>query len=219
MKKKLRIAVLFSGGASALDYLATSDPNYKVTYEIVCAVTNKDKTVGEDLCKLLGIPCIQYNAKTFCLGNGFDGLVKDMPDFIREEYFEGILGLLVDYQPELVLLSGFMLKISKPLLGTIPIINVHPADLRITGEDGKPKYRGDNAVFDAIQAGEKKVASTIHVVEKETDCGKIICVSEPIDVFATMSPKDTQDFMKTVCDGPAYVQALELIRSGEFVFN
>ena len=219
MKKKLRIAVLFSGRASALDYLATSDPNYKVTYEIVCAVTNKDKTVGEDLCKLLGIPCIQYNAKTFCLGNGFDGLVKDMPDFIREEYFEGILGLLVDYQPELVLLSGFMLKISKPLLGTIPIINVHPADLRIQGDDKKPKYRGDNAVFDAMQAGEKKLASTIHVVEQELDCGQIICVSDSIDVFASMNPEETQDYMKTACDGPAYVKALEMILSEEFIVS
>ena len=219
MRTKPRIAVLFSGRASALQYLSECDPNYGVAYEIVCGISNKKQTKGELLCNSLNIPFIEHNAKRFCDDNGFDGLVRDMPDMIRDEYFEGLLNLLVVNQPDIIMLAGFMLKITLPLLGTIPIINVHPADLRITGADGKPKYRGDNAVSDAIDAGEKQLSSTIHVVEKEVDCGAIICVSDPIDVFLQMNATETQDYMKLMCDGPAYVKALEMIVTGEFVLS
>ncbi len=139
-----------------------------------------------------------------------------MPARVRKYYYEHLLSIISEYEPDIILLSGYMLAITEPLLGHYPIINVHPADLRIKGANGKPKYVGDDAVTLAIQSGEKSTASTIHVVEKEVDCGRIICVSPPLPVAPGVSVKEHQNAMKEACDGPAYKLALERIVDGTF---
>jgi phosphoribosylglycinamide formyltransferase-1 len=207
---KLRIAVLFSGSASSLRYLHENDPNYGVTYEIVCGVTNKKDTKGEKFCIEHNIDFIKLNTKTFCFEDGYIGKLRDMPEELRREYYFNLLNRIRIFSPDLILLSGFMLEIVEPLLGYRPIINVHPADLRIKGPDGKPKYTGDDAVTLAIKAGEKSTVSTIHFVEKEVDCGEIICVSDPLPVEEGTTPKEHQEKMKFACDGPAYKKALEI---------
>lgn len=217
--KKIKIAVLFSGGASALQWLLENDPNYGYTYEIVCGVSNKKDTKGEKFCKDKNINFVEFNTKLFC-SNYFDyeGKLCRISEDMRNQYYSHLLSTIEFYQPDIILLSGFMLRITEPLLGYYRIINVHPADLRIKDDKGKPQYTGDDAVTMAIRAGEKSTASTIHVVEKEVDCGKIICVSEPLFVEDNTTPKEHQEKMKTTCDGPAYQKALELITSGAFVF-
>lgn len=215
---KLKIAVLFSGGASSLRYLMENDSDYSLTYEVVFGLSNKKDTKGELFCKEKGIPFEEVNTKEFCIRYGYMGRISEMPENIRKDYFYSVLHSINEYKPNIILLSGFMLKISKPLLGYCPIINVHPADLRIMGKDGKPKYTGDDTVTMAIQAGERFTASTIHVVEREVDCGRIICVSKKLPVTEGVNPKDHQERMKTMCDGPAYEKAIRLIAKGEFIF-
>lgn len=216
--KPIRIAVLFSGGASALQYLHEHDPNYGQTYEIVCGACNKKDTKGEKFCREKNIKFVYANIKLFCNENGYYGKLREMPIALRKQYYNLLLGFLDLYKPDLILLSGFMLEIVDPLLSYVPIINVHPADLRIKNDTGKPLYTGDDAVAMAIQAGVKSTASTIHVVEKEVDCGRIICVSDPLPYKNGTLPEEQQGLMKTYCDGPAYQRALELITSGEFTF-
>ncbi|MEK7585705.1 MAG: formyltransferase family protein [Patescibacteria group bacterium] len=217
----LKVAVMFSGGASALKYLFDNDSNYHKTYEVVCAITNKKDTNGERFCLKYGIPVHEINTKMFCIGKGYTGPINKMPANIRQDYFTHMYKFLrKNYSPDLILLSGFMLEITNPLLLFCPIINVHPADLRILDEEtGKPKYRGDNAVTTALHNGEKTTVSTIHVVTNELDCGRIICVSDPINVVPECSPSDHQEKMKIECDGPAYVKALQMITSGEYLLT
>lgn len=206
-----KIIVLFSGSASSLRYLFEKDKNYEKNYEIVCGIANKKDTKGEKFCKENNIPFIEFNTKRFCLNSGFDGKLREMSIELRNDYFKELLNLISPYNPDIILLSGFMLEITEPLLGYCPIINVHPADLTIKGENRKPKYTGDDAVTMAIEDGQKYTASTIHFVEKEVDCGRIICVSDPLLVEEGISPSDHQEKMKTMCDGPAYREALRIL--------
>lgn len=218
--KTLKIAVLFSGGASALKYLLKNDPTCGKSYEFVCGISNKKDTSGEKLCHENRIPFKEFNTKKYALGLGYDGPLNAMPEEVRNTYFMNILSYLrSNYMIDFILLSGFMLRISEPLLGSYPIINVHPADLDIKDTvTGKPKYTGDDAVTMAFEAGELYTASTIHVVEREVDCGKIICISDPLYRVDEVSAKDHQEKMKTFCDGPAYQKALQMITSGSFSF-
>lgn len=219
MKHPLKILVLFSGSASSLQYLSNKDPNYGKTYEIVCGIANKKDTKGETFCKDNNIPFVSFNTKIFCMRHGYEGKLKDMPKDIRQEYYSALLAIIRCYEPDMILLSGFMLEITEPLIGYRPIINVHPADLRIKETStGKPKYIGANPVTKAIKDKQTFTASTIHVVEPEVDCGKIICVSEPLFVEEGVAPHLHQEAMKMKCDGPAYKKALDLITSGAFVF-
>lgn len=206
-----RIVVLFSGSASSLRYLFEKDNNYKKNYHFLCGISNKKETIGEKFCKENNIEFIEFNTKLFCLKNGFEGKLRDMPTWIRSDYFKEMLSLIKPFNPDIILLSGFMLEITEPLLGYCPIINVHPADLTIKGKDKKPKYTGDGAVKMAIEAGQKYTSSTIHFVEKEVDCGKIICISDPLLVEEGIDPSVHQEKMKTICDGPAYREALRIL--------
>lgn len=217
--KSLQIAVLFSGSASALRYLYENDPNYGHTYEIICGICNKKDTKGEKFCREKNINFVYANTKLFCKINGYEGKLCDMPKKVRTEYYKQLLRQIDIYKPDMLLLSGFMLEIIDPLLSYVPIINVHPADLEIKDiQTGKPKYTGDDAVTMAFEAGELYTASTIHVVEQEVDCGKIICVSDPLYRVDGVAAKDHQEKMKILCDGPAYQKALEMITSGSFSF-
>lgn len=208
-----RIVVPFSGSASSLRYLFAADDAYGKLYEVVAGISNKKDTKGEVFCKEHGIPFIEFNTKRFCIEHGYDGKLRDMPADIRSAYFEEMVGIIAPFEPDLILLSGFMLEIRKPLLGYCPIINVHPADLRIKGLDRKPKYTGDDAVTMAINDGQLSTASTIHFVEEEVDCGEIICISAPLAVEEGNTPKEHQERMKTLCDGPAYKEALRILCS------
>lgn len=207
-----RIAILFSGSASSPRFLLEKDKNnYGKNYKIVCGISNKKDTKGEKFCKENDIPFIEFNTKHFCFNSGFDGMLKDMPISVRRDYFKEMLDLIKPFNPDIILLSGFMLEITEPLLGYCPIINVHPADLSIKDAKGKPKYTGDDAVKMAIEAGEKYTSSTIHFVEKEIDCGRIIYISDPLLVEVDITPQEHQEKMKTMCDGPAYREALRIL--------
>lgn len=209
-----RIVFLFSGSASSLRYLFAKDKNYGKNYQVVHCITNKKNTVGCEFCKENNISFSEFNTKQFCHECGFDGKLKDMPIEIRNDYFREMLNLIKPFSPDLILLSGFMLEITEPLLGYVPMVNVHPADLSILGSDRKPKYVGDNAVKLAIENGERYTASTIHHVGKEVDCGRIICISDPLLVEDGISPSEHQEKMKTMCDGPAYREALRILCLG-----
>jgi folate-dependent phosphoribosylglycinamide formyltransferase PurN len=210
MNKK-RIIVLFSGSASSLRYLFANDENYGKLYEVVGGISSKKDTAGEAFCKEKGIPFVELNAKRFCTQHGYDGKLKDMPIDIRKSYFEEMLRIISPFEPDLILLSGFMLEIKGALLGYRPIINVHPSDMRIKNAEGKPKYTGDDTVTMAINDGQSSTVSTIHFVEEEVDCGKIICVSKPLTVEKGTTAKEHQERMKTLCDGPAYKEALQIL--------
>ena len=66
-------------------------------------------------------------------------------------------GLVETFDIDVIALGGYMSYITLNRC-----VNVHPADLSICLSDGRRKYVGDNAVRDAIHAGETMLcASTL----------------------------------------------------------
>ena len=59
-----------------------------------------------------------------------------------------------------------MRVIKNPDAFPAPIINVHPSLL--------PKYKGLNAVEQALESGDRITGCTVHIVTKELDSGKIL---------------------------------------------
>jgi len=131
-----KIVVLFSESASSLRYLFEKDKNYGKDYEIVCAIANKKNTEGENFCKENHIPFVESNTKDFCCEHDFYGKIRDIPIWIRKDYFKNMLNLIKQYNPDIILLSGFMLEITEPLLSYCPIIQIENAeDLTTLSED------------------------------------------------------------------------------------
>ena len=67
---------------------------------------------------------------------------------------------------DLVVLAGYMRVLPKNVLELSKFINIHPSLL--------PSFRGQDAIKQAFLAGVKVSGITIHWVEEDVDCGKII---------------------------------------------
>ena len=95
--------------------------------------------------------------------------------FTREEFAEGtvILKKLAEYKVDLVVLAGFMNKISEVLLNAYPnkMINIHPSLLPKYG--GKSMY-GMHVHEAVVAAGEKETGITIHYLNDQYDKGDVI---------------------------------------------
>ena len=74
------------------------------------------------------------------------------------------------YEVDLIILAGYMRVLKKPSAFPCPIINVHPSLL--------PKYKGLNAVEQAMESGDKITGCTVHYVNEELDGGEIIKQAE-----------------------------------------
>jgi len=71
---------------------------------------------------------------------------------------------------DLIILAGYMRVLKNPDAFPAPIINVHPSLL--------PKYKGLNAVEQALDSGDDVTGCTVHYVTEELDDGPIIMQGE-----------------------------------------
>lgn len=225
--KPMRVVVLFSGGASGARYLFSKNRSEKTNYEIVAGITDNEDSPGVEVFSRRNLPVKVVSKKNFFSNSGQSPKSK-------YGYFKKLTGIVKEYEPDLLFLSGFMQVIRQPLLRTYAgrMLNVHPADLTIK-KDGERKYRGDDAVYEAILAGEHELRSTVHFVTKQVDKGPIVVVSKPVSIERRMVRTFqkfnenmvrkyadlVQEWMKWVCDGPSIHQALTLIEKGKVRYS
>tara|TARA_B100000945_G_C19898032_1_gene374810 strand:- start:6 stop:437 length:432 start_codon:yes stop_codon:yes gene_type:complete len=79
-----------------------------------------------------------------------------------------IIALFEAYDIDMIVMAGWMKIVSKKFVDAFPnrIINLHPSLL--------PKYKGLNAIEQAIKAGEDTTGCTVHFVNEHLDSGAII---------------------------------------------
>ena len=85
------------------------------------------------------------------------------------ELEDEVLKLIIKYNVKLLVLAGYMRLLSKNFVNSLPskfIINVHPSLL--------PKYKGMNAIQQAIDDCAEYTGVTIHYVDEGMDSGSII---------------------------------------------
>jgi len=109
--------------------------------------------------------------------------------FSRQEFIGGdvVVNKLSEYKVDLVVLAGYMNKISEPLLKAFPnkIINIHPALLPKFGGKGMYGMHVHEAV---VESKEKESGITIHYVNENYDEGAII-----FQAVCPVLPSDTPD--------------------------
>ena len=81
-----------------------------------------------------------------------------------------MIELFKAWKVDLIILAGYMRVIKNPSAFPAPMINVHPSLL--------PKYKGLNAVEQAMDSGDSVTGCTVHYVTEELDGGKIIAQQE-----------------------------------------
>ena len=85
------------------------------------------------------------------------------------ELEEEVLKLIIEHDIKLLVLAGYMRLLSQNFVNSLPskfIVNVHPSLL--------PKYKGINAIKQAIDDSAEYTGVTIHYVDEGMDSGSII---------------------------------------------
>lgn len=148
-----RIAIFASGsGSNAENIIRYFSDNDEI--EISLILSNKKAAFVHERAKKLGVPSYTFSKTEF-------------------DEAELILETLRQYNIDFIVLAGFLLKVSPPLLKAFPnkIINIHPALLPKYG--GKGMY-GDRVHRTVMEAGEKETGISIHYVNEHYDEGDII---------------------------------------------
>lgn len=149
----LRLVVLISGNGSNLQAIIDNIANENLPAQIVAVISNKADAYGLERAKKTGIEhhVLSYN------------------DFTDREHYDHALKHLIDeYQPDLIILAGFMRILSDEFVEhySHKMMNIHPSLL--------PKYKGLNTHQRALDAGEKEHGCSVHFVTPELDDGPVI---------------------------------------------
>ncbi|MDP3464872.1 MAG: phosphoribosylglycinamide formyltransferase [Sulfuricurvum sp.] len=96
----------------------------------------------------------------------------------REAYDTALVEMIQDYDPDLVVLCGFMRILTPVFTSSIPSINLHPSLL--------PAFKGSRAIERSFESDENVCGVSVHWVTDELDGGKII-----LQKSFTKNPKDT----------------------------
>jgi len=208
--RKMKVLVLFSGGASALPFMVGGE-----RHEVIGGISSSKRARGIDRFRSLGIPVEVVDIHEFYAGRP----ITDMQ--VRREYENKLLSVMEErgWEPDVVACSGYMYILTPLFLSRFPyrVLNVHPADLSLE-EGGRRKYTGLGAVRAQLEAGEKFTRSTVHLMTEEPDQGPILVISPPLPVD-DRTPEEQQELMKVKCDGPAYREALRLLSEGRFALD
>ena len=115
-------------------------------HEVVLMVYNKKKCGAQKRADRLGIRSIRIASK--------------------DE--EQIIQIFEAYRVDLIVMAGWMRIVSKKFCDAFAgqVINLHPSLL--------PKYKGLNAVEQALKSGDDATGATVHFVTEELDSGAII---------------------------------------------
>jgi folate-dependent phosphoribosylglycinamide formyltransferase PurN len=181
-RSPLKVAVLCSRRAPGLLHLLSRSPRRGESWDVVCCLTSEESFEEEVRVERRGVPVIANPVRRFYAGAPGAPRIGNMA--VRQEYDARTVELLRPFHPDVVLLAGYLLVLTEPMLEACSgrLFNVHHADLLLRNADGAPLYPGLRAVRDAILAGERETRATVHRVTARLDGGQPLLRSWPFAV-------------------------------------
>jgi len=155
----LRIAVCVSGGGTNLQAIIDGIADNTITNtEIIGVISNN-----------YGVYSLERAAKA-----GVQGIVLSPKDYEnRSDFEEAFLDKMKEWNPDLIVLAGFLVKIPQAMVEAFPyrIINIHPSLIPSFCGVG---YYGLKVHEGVLSRGVKVTGATVHFVDGGMDTGPII---------------------------------------------
>jgi len=185
VKRPMRVAGFMSGSGTNILRLIEREKFLKARdgaspFEVVLIFSDRSdgSCYGESIACDTGIPYASYDIRTFHRLRALKRSVSTPEGLEARREFDRVAATLVEaLSVDVIALGGYM-----SYLTLDRCINVHPADLSILTPTGERKYVGDNAVVDAIAAGESVLRSSTIWTDRGVDTGPLLMVSDPIEV-------------------------------------
>jgi len=147
-----RIVVLISGSGTNLQAIIDGLGSGQFEAQISAVISNRPAVKGLERAQAVGIAT----------------RVVDHTQFHSRELFDAeMIRVIDDYNPDLVVLAGFMRILTPDFVRRYAgrMLNIHPSLL--------PKYRGLHTHQRALDAGEREHGVTVHFVTEELDGGPL----------------------------------------------
>jgi len=131
----------------------------------------------------------------------------------RDDFNKALLDELKSLNPNLIVLAGFLVNISKDIVDAFEnkIINIHPS--LIPSFCGKGYY-GLKVHEAALKRGVKVTGATVHFVDAGIDTGKII-IQKAVNVLQGDDAKTLQRRVMEEAEWIILPKAVEMIANGE----
>nr|WP_298054622.1 phosphoribosylglycinamide formyltransferase [uncultured Lachnoanaerobaculum sp.] len=131
----------------------------------------------------------------------------------RDDFNKALLDELRSLNPDLIILAGFLVNISKDIVDAFEnkIINIHPS--LIPSFCGKGYY-GLKVHEAALKRGVKVTGATVHFVDTGIDTGKII-IQKAVNVLPGDDAKSLQRRVMEEAEWIILPKAVEMIANGE----
>lgn len=162
-----RLVVLISGHGSNLQAILEACASGELPAQVTAVISNKSQAYGLERARLAGVPAV-YQPKP--------------KEQARQAYDAALADLAASYQPDWIVLAGWMRLLSSAFLGRFAgrVINLHPA---LPGA-----FAGTEAIaraFEAYRRGEiEHTGVMVHLVPDEgMDSGPVLA-QEVVPIFA-----------------------------------
>ena len=146
-----RLVVLASGSGTTLQAILDASRAPDFPARVVAVGTDRPETVAEQRAR-------QAGAATWMVPLG---------DYTERADFDvAVAERIAEFEPDLVVLAGYMKVLGPAVVGRFRIVNTHPSLL--------PAFPGAHAIRDALEYGVKVSGCTVHWVDEGVDTGPIL---------------------------------------------
>lgn len=197
--KPLRVVVMVSGGGTNLQAVIDSVKDGTITNtQIVGVISNNKNAYALKRAEENDIPSMCVSPKDF-----------ETRDIFNEKLLEAV----DSYEPDLVVLAGFLVVIPPEMIKKYEnrMINIHPS--LIPSFCGKGYY-GLKVHEAALARGVKVVGATVHFVDEGTDTGPII-LQKAVEVQQGDTPEVLQRRVMEQAEWKILPKAIDLIANGK----
>jgi folate-dependent phosphoribosylglycinamide formyltransferase PurN len=234
--RPMRVAAFMSGSGTNIMRLLEYERTLKAQdghspFETVFIFSDRSDggSAGERIALENGLPYFSYDIRAYHAGKSIKRTVLNAEGLAARRDYDRLAGTLVEaFHIDVIVLGGYM---SYTTLGRC--VNVHPADLSLLDEGGNRKYVGDQAVHDAIAAGERELRASTLWTDAGVDTGPLLMVSDPVSVELPEPLEDLmrdrerfgrvadshQEQLKKAGDWKIFPRTIELIARGRFAFG
>lgn len=167
MSNPCNVVVLISGSGSNLQALIDSLAAGDVPARIGAVISNRADAYGLVRAANAGIPTRVLDHKAFASREAFDAALQEAIDA---------------YQPDLVVLAGFMRILTPGFVRHYHgrMFNIHPSLL--------PRYKGLDTHRRVLEAGDAEHGCSVHFVTEELDGGALV-----VQASTPVHPDDTPE--------------------------
>jgi phosphoribosylglycinamide formyltransferase-1 len=167
------IVILISGRGSNMEAVvrAAETEGWSASARIAAVISNKPDAGGLAFAQARGIPTAVVPSKQFASREAFDAKLQETIDA---------------FQPDLVVLAGFMRILTAPFVEHYAgrMLNIHPSLL--------PLFPGLHTHRQALDAGVLEHGATVHFVTAELDHGPAV-----LQASIPVLPGDTEETLAT----------------------